>query len=232
MPNDPALYQPKRSEWSRSGHFFLIALALHGALLFYPLKLAMDHPDAAPKTVLVRLKEAIALPPSTPAKPKPQAQPNQPTPVAQRTAPSPTPRPILAMAPEQVTAPSSFTVPAPPPAPAAPVAVASPAAPATTAASAPGITPARFDAAYLDNPKPHFPAASRRLGEEGKVHLRVRVSRDGLPLTVDLEKSSNFDRLDEAARQTVARWRFVPARRGDEPVEATVIVPIVFRLDN
>jgi len=30
----------------------------------------------------------------------------------------------------------------------------------------------------------------------------------------------------------VARWRFVPAKRGDEPIEASVIVPIVFRLDS
>ncbi|HRY90482.1 MAG TPA: energy transducer TonB, partial [Rubrivivax sp.] len=65
----------------------------------------------------------------------------------------------------------------------------------------------------------------------GKVLLRVRVSREGQPAAVDLEKSSNFERLDEAARHAVARWRFVPARRGDEPVEGSVIVPIVFRLE-
>jgi len=63
------------------------------------------------------------------------------------------------------------------------------------------------------------------------VLLRVRVSAEGQPVAVDLEKSSNFERLDEVARQVVARWRFVPARRGDESIEATVIVPIVFRLD-
>ena len=62
--------------------------------------------------------------------------------------------------------------------------------------------------------------------------LRVRVSADGQPAAVDLEKSSNFERLDEAARQVVARWRFVPAKRGEEAIEATVIVPIVFRLDD
>jgi protein TonB len=73
---------------------------------------------------------------------------------------------------------------------------------------------------------------SRRLGEEGKVLLRVRVTAEGLAAAVELEKSSNFERLDEAAKQAVARWRFVPARRGDEAIEASVIVPIVFRLDS
>ncbi|MGB4855887.1 MAG: energy transducer TonB, partial [Candidatus Dechloromonas phosphoritropha] len=93
------------------------------------------------------------------------------------------------------------------------------------------VTAARFDAAYLQNPRPSYPPLSRRLGEEGKVLLRVRVSAQGQPLTVDLEKGSNFERLDEAARRVVTHWRFVPARRGDEAIEATVIVPIVFRFD-
>jgi protein TonB len=100
-----------------------------------------------------------------------------------------------------------------------------PAAPVT-------ITAARFNAAYLNNPEPKYPPLSRRLGEEGKVLLKVRVMPDGNPGAVDLEKSSNFERLDEAARQAVSRWRFIPAKRGDEPIEASVIVPIVFRLDS
>ncbi len=92
-------------------------------------------------------------------------------------------------------------------------------------------TPPRFDAAYLHNPAPAYPSASRRLGEEGKVLLRVRVSPEGRSVAVDIEKSSNFERLDEAARNAVQRWRFVPARHGDESVEGVVIVPIAFRLD-
>ena len=103
--------------------------------------------------------------------------------------------------------------------------------PATSSTQAP-VTSARFDAAYLHNPHPEYPPISRRLGEEGKVLLRVRVTPDGRPSAVDIEKSSSFDRLDDAALRSVTRWRFVPAKRGDEAVEATVIVPIVFRLDN
>ena len=62
--------------------------------------------------------------------------------------------------------------------------------------------------------------------------LKVRVTVEGMAAAVDLEKTSGFERLDDAARQAVARWRFVPAKRGDEPIEASVIVPIVFRLDS
>ncbi|UCV05932.1 energy transducer TonB [Dechloromonas denitrificans] len=127
---------------------------------------------------------------------------------------------------EQAVPSPTFSVPAPSAAPPAP-----PAAAPTASAAPVTVTPARFDAAYLHNPEPKYPPLSRRLGEEGKVLLRVRVSRDGQPATIDFEKSSNFERLDEAAKQVVARWRFIPAKRGDEAIEASVIIPIVFRLD-
>ena len=90
----------------------------------------------------------------------------------------------------------------------------------------------RFDAAYLHNQKPVYPVASRRLGEEGRVLLRVRVSAHGQPLEVDVKQSSGFSRLDEAARAAVERWRFVPARQGTEAVEASVLVPLHFSLDS
>jgi protein TonB len=73
---------------------------------------------------------------------------------------------------------------------------------------------------------------SRRLGEEGKVVLRVRVSAQGQPLVVEISKSSSFPRLDDAARLAVERWRFVPARQGNEPIEASVLVPLNFTLSN
>jgi len=37
--------------------------------------------------------------------------------------------------------------------------------------------------------------------------------------------------LDHAARDTVRGWRFAPARRGDVPVPAWVLIPISFRLE-
>ncbi len=89
---------------------------------------------------------------------------------------------------------------------------------------------ARFDADYLANPKPPYPLASRRLGEEGIVHLHVRVGPGGQPLKVELKRSSGFPRLDQSALDTVMRWRFVPARRGTTPVTSWVVVPIVFSL--
>ena len=87
-----------------------------------------------------------------------------------------------------------------------------------------------FVAAYLSNPPPDYPSTSKRMREQGRVLLRVLVSREGRPLAVDIEKSSGYGRLDAAALDAVRRWKFVPARQGDEPVEAAVLVPLDFAL--
>ena len=71
---------------------------------------------------------------------------------------------------------------------------------------------------------------SRRLREEGKVVLRVLVEPDGQPSQVEVKLSSGASRLDQSARNAVARWKFAPARRGDTAVAAWVLVPIVFNL--
>ena len=94
----------------------------------------------------------------------------------------------------------------------------------------PTLTPPRFDAHYMDNPAPVYPALSRRVGEEGRVLLRVFVGTDGLPGKIELHQSSGYSRLDSVAAETVQRWRFVPARLGDERIGAWVVVPISFSL--
>ncbi|MFZ4536957.1 energy transducer TonB [Propionivibrio sp.] len=102
-----------------------------------------------------------------------------------------------------------------------------------TPIAAPTVTPltaARFDADYLNNPKPTYPPASRRLHEEGEVVLRVRVSAEGHPESVEIKQSSGFPRLDRAAEAAVSRWRFVPARRGDVAIAVWIQVPITFNL--
>lgn len=219
-------FQPELPEWRRSGRFWLLALLLHAAVLFSPLQVAIGKLEIPePTTVTVRLVETASAPPA-----KPEIVPPKPLPPTPAAAPrehaKPTPRPLLAMSPESAS-PAAFAVPEAVAAPAAPP------APTVVASNAPvAVTTARFDAAYLHNPEPKYPPLSRRLGEEGKVLLKVRVSPNGQPTVVELERSSSFERLDEAARQTVARWRFVPAKRGDEAVEASVIVPIVFRLES
>jgi protein TonB len=96
---------------------------------------------------------------------------------------------------------------------------------------APQITPPAFNAAYLQNPAPRYPLMARRRGEQGTVTLRVLVTRDGIPARVSVERTSGSGHLDSAALETVKTWRFTPARAGSEPIEAWVLVPVVFRLE-
>lgn len=182
----------------------------------------------------------VEPPPPEPA-PAP-APPPKPVPVERKAtqAPKPVPKPVqkppAQKAPAKAAPTAESAPPATPPveAPQAAVATAPPETlpgPPAPAPSAPVTTPARFDAAYLNNPSPKYPPLARRMQEEGKVLLRVRVSAAGLPQEVQLHQSSGSERLDEAARKSVSQWRFVAARQGDDTIESWVIVPIVFKLE-
>jgi len=84
---------------------------------------------------------------------------------------------------------------------------------------------------YDLNPKPPYPDVARRRGQEGVVILSVLVLKDGSVGKIRVARSSGYDLLDSAALETVARWRFVPAKVGDEPVDMEVQVPIRFKLE-
>lgn len=87
------------------------------------------------------------------------------------------------------------------------------------------------DASELNNPKPPYPAISRRLGEQGRVILKACVSSTGGIDSLNLIKSSGFDRLDRIALETVQRWKFIPARRGQQPLAMCYQLPIQFTLE-
>ncbi len=211
-PRDPAT-----TLFAVAGAAGVHAAALALLLYFVPAERIADMV----RPLTVRLIELAPEAPPPPPAPKPK-------PVRQQPKPLP-PAPLVAVnTPAPAADAPAFVVPAPP----APVPVAVPPAPTFVPAPPAPITQARFDAAYLNNPKPTYPSTSRRLGEEGKVVLRVRVDPQGQAADVEIKTSSGYARLDTAAHDAVARWRFVPARRGDEPIAAWVLVPIVFSLES
>lgn len=86
-------------------------------------------------------------------------------------------------------------------------------------------------ASQASSPSPAYPAVSRRLAEEGRVMLRVRVLASGDPGEVQLHKSSGFDRLDAAAVAAVKQFKFNPARtRSGRAVDSWVTFPIQYAL--
>jgi protein TonB len=199
-------------------------VALHAAVVGGFAIAQLSAPAPPPETTLsvsFITEETAAAAPSPP-------QPQTPTP--------PTPEPRLMATAAQTPSPMSAPplgretvqqqqTPAPP----------APAAPASAPSSAPAeaaVTPPNFTAAYLNNPGPVYPMASRRKREQGVVRLRVQVGPDGAPLQVLLERTSNHPDLDAAALDVVKkRWRFAPAKQGDRTVAAWVIVPMQFSLD-
>lgn len=208
---------------------FLAVLGLHAALAVWLLQVRQDLPEIRlPERVFVRLVEVAAPAPAVAPERVPEPAPEP----AQALPPQPAPQAVRAPAPAKPPVRRADRKPAPHP----PALTASPQpqdverrAPAPSAV--PVITEARFDAAYLNNPAPVYPAMSRRKHEQGKVLLHVRVSAQGTAERVEIQTGSGHVRLDSAALEAVKRWRFVPARRGDRAVAASVIVPIVFRLD-
>jgi protein TonB len=87
------------------------------------------------------------------------------------------------------------------------------------------------NADYLQNPKPPYPALSKRLGEQGKVVVRVLIGTDGTAQQAEIRQSSGYERLDQAALGTVLRWHYVPGKRAGVPEAMWFNVPINFVLE-
>lgn len=180
-----------------------------------------------PATILSEFIE----PPAPKVKPPPPAPP---VPVKQPVlkTPSPPPPPQLAAIVDPTPAPAApvGVVDPPPPAPIlAPVAVAP--APPPAPPAPPKVELPSSDADYLQNPKPPYPPMSKRLGEQGKVEIRVLINVNGSADKAEISRSSGFERLDQSALSTVLRWRYVPGKRNGVPETMWFKVPINFVLE-
>lgn len=196
-----------------------VALA-HLALLALLAMLDTRPVRASMATLTVDLIPAAAQPAA--AEQAPAAAPAKPAATTAREPARAQPKTLTA----QTTAPAANAVESTPDTPGEPATQTT----ASAAAPAAAVMPPRFDADYLHNPAPVYPAMSRRMGEEGRVMLRVFVDASGRPGQIEVSSSSGSARLDAAAQEAVWRWRFVAARRGDDSIGGWVLVPIVFNL--
>ena len=118
--------------------------------------------------------------------------------------------------PDRTPAPTAPTGVIAPPAPLPPIEQPVAPAPAPPPPPAPPAPPQiqlpSSDASYLQNPSPVYPAISRRLGEQGKVLVRVLIGVNGTPERVEIKRSSGFERLDRAATEYVMKCRYVPGK--------------------
>jgi protein TonB len=71
--------------------------------------------------------------------------------------------------------------------------------------------------------KPEYPSASRR--------LRFLVGVDGKVIQSEVEKSSGFRRLDEAARAGLSKCQFKPATLDGKPEQGWASMKYTWRLE-
>jgi len=212
-----ALSRPSNAQ--RSG-LLGVVVGLHVAVLLAIIAAKTIVPQIAEIPLIVdMIQPAVEAPKPPAAKPLPMAKPQPVKQVSKPVAPQTVQTPQLETTASTVAAPSAPTV-------ATSESKPSPAQPASEP-----VSQARFDADYLKNPAPPYPPLSRRMGEEGKVILRVTVNPQGTADNVEIKTSSGSSRLDDSAQKTVRTWKFIPAKRGDAAIQSVVLVPIIFKLE-
>ena len=217
-------------------------LLLHG-LLFWALHAGLGRTVAEklpPVVQALLLSDTRPATPAPAAAPPPTTPPPPPAPPAPKTTPPPAPTvvptPAMDLPVAAASTPALGVTTAPPSTPSAPPAtvplVGSAPAPVAAAPSR-SPAPARTAAGVNINQceKPEYPSASRRLEEEGTVALRFLVGVDGKVIQSEVEKSSGFKRLDEAARAGLSKCQFRPALVDGKPEQAWASIQYTWRLE-
>nr|WP_259640474.1 energy transducer TonB [Pseudomonas savastanoi] len=226
------------------------SVLIHGVIWWYMQTAQPDLPEVAPQVPEMTIELTSPTPPAPeppppepppPPPPPPPPEPEQPVedPDAVEPPPKPVekpkvekPKPVKKVepvkkptppAPTPAAAPSPPAPPAPAPAPPAPPAPAAPPAPVKESAAVSGL-------ASLGNPPPEYPGLALRRSWEGRVILRIKVLPNGRAGAVEVTKSSGKPVLDEAAVEAVRNWKFIPAKRGDTPIEGFATQTIDFKL--
>lgn len=228
----------ERLDWPHAASL-LAVLALHGALLYglWSVRVIPHAEETVPLFVnLINPPPPESRPRAIPP-PKPPAKPptKPPTRPIKQEAARPVEPPHYHLAAEApVMSPTEAVEPLPPPAPVeaspqsgpslqVPSSEPEPAGPVSLATELALVCPKRTP--------PTYPPLARRLGETGKVVLRVELDATGRVSAAQVVSSSGFDRLDAAALAAVRTWRCQPAQRDGQAVRSVALQPFKFTLD-
>ena len=77
---------------------------------------------------------------------------------------------------------------------------------------------------------PVYPASEVRANHTGTVMLKFLIGTGGEVKQAEVESSSGFPRLDEAAKHALSRCRFIPAMSDGVPVEQWVPMKYVWTI--
>lgn len=215
------------------GPVFAVVLFFHGSVLFFSLHTAPPVPQEV-RAVVAFFVSPVAVQRSSslravPPRPEPDP-PRAPAPQVRTANPlPPTVVPAVSETSSQQEIPTDSVASGLP----ATSSMPSTLAPAPSEPSvAPPLSVSIEAVRYLRPPQVVYPPLSRRLGEAGRVVMRVLVDTQGVPVEVVVTEPSAFARLNDQAVQAMRQARFEPYRVNGRPMAVTVLTPIVFKLED
>lgn len=238
-PFPATLRRPNRMPGSRNWRVVAGVVLVHLALIWAAEQGLLQRPaqiDIA-QVIMASMMVQAQSEPVAQEQPQARAQPQaalRPVPQAPRQVIQPSPTPSQqaesAVAPALPAIANSQLGTSPAAAPTAAAANTAPVRQVGTA-PAPELVLPSADADYLNNPPPAYPRQSKRMGEQGTVVVRVLIGQQGTAEKTEIRTSSGFARLDQAALETVQRWRYVPGKRNGSPEAMWFNVPVRFILE-
>jgi TonB family protein len=91
--------------------------------------------------------------------------------------------------------------------------------------------PASIDSKTCSNAEEYYPRQSRQLNETGAVLLRFIVEANGSLSSVEVEKSSGYRRLDQAARKLLETCKFKAGMVNGKLEKSSATIEVVWKLD-
>ncbi|MFM7503003.1 MAG: energy transducer TonB [Betaproteobacteria bacterium] len=224
-------FSERDSSTNRRATGLTIAVVVHIAIAYALVSgLARKVVEVIKQPLETKIIEEVKPPPPKPPPPLP--------PPPKMTAPPPpfVPPPEIQIAtPPPPNVISAVTSKPPPPAPFVPAPPAPLAPPAPKAAPAPPAPPpsypASIDSKTCSNSDEFYPRQSRQLNETGTVVLRFVVEANGTLSSVDVEKSSGYRRLDQAARKLLETCKFKPGMVNGKLEKSSATLEVVWKLD-
>ena len=210
-------YQPGVGRMRAAG--LATVILLHAAVI-YTLATGMEH-RVVPlirKPLLAAIVEDTK--PPTPTAPQPVAKPTLPKPawipppeIHIRQSPPPKAITVVTAAPHPPPVPAVIPIEGPP-----------------TIRPTPIEAPAVIDPTHSCAP-PDYPPAAKRLGQTGTVIVKFLIEEDGRIADSQIETSSGYPRLDEAARQALSLCSFKPATVDGQPQRSWAQIRYVWKLN-
>ena len=195
----------------------MVVLVLHGILLW----LIQSGLARQAITLTQESVEALLLTDAAPP-PPPIAAPKTPSP---KTPLPPVIQPPITAATPVITAPTAPAINV------TPTQSTPPTAPTASSAPSPSIRTGAAIQPGASCAKPDYPSASRRLEEEGTVSLKFLIGVDGRVLQAEIEKTSGFPRLDEAARNALSKCQFRPGTIDGKAEQSWASIKYTWRLE-